>query len=100
MALPLNDFSQKLEKNPSTVVQLTSANPKRGSRRGRGGEGEEDDMHPLSSFLPQANAEDGGLHDLLSARMWRNHVLWRAGVGNLENQLRNSVNQFIFLSLF
>jgi len=40
----------------------------------------EDDMHPMVSLMPPVNVEHGSFHDLVSARMWGNHVIWRAGV--------------------
>ena len=40
----------------------------------------EDDMRPMVSLMPPVNVEHGSFHDLLSARMWKNHVIWRAGV--------------------
>jgi len=43
-------------------------------------EKEEDDMHPIASFMPPASTEHGTLHDLMSARAWGNHIIWRAGV--------------------
>jgi len=37
-------------------------------------------MHPIASFMPPASTEHGTLHDLMSARAWGNHIIWRAGV--------------------
>ena len=79
MALPQKNSSQHLEKRTGTsrsAAQEISAS----SEGGREGRGEEDDVRPMSSFLPQVNVKNSGLQDLTSARVWRNHILWRAGV--------------------
>lgn len=65
---------------------------------GREDKGEEDDMRPMASFLPQVNVENSGLRDLTSVRMWRNHVLWRAGVSFLQSGLTPANRHTIFSS--
>ena len=40
----------------------------------------EDDIPPMGDLVPPVNAQHGSFHDLLSARMWRNRMVWRAGV--------------------
>ncbi|KAF9788490.1 aquaporin-like protein [Thelephora terrestris] len=89
MALPPDSPSQQLEKRPNaskSVVQETSTIPE----RGQGGEGESDDARPMSSFLPQVNVTNTGLRDIMSVRVWRNHVLWRAGI--IEGIASGSLN--------
>jgi len=44
----------------------------------------------MSSFLPQVNAKNGVMHDLTSVRVWRNRVLWRAGI--IEGIVSGSLN--------
>ena len=59
----------------------SSPNPTPGESSARAtDEKEEDDMHPIASFMPPASTEHGPLHDLMSARAWGNHIIWRAGV--------------------
>lgn len=59
-----------------TAVQEISAPPE-----GDGDEkGEEHELRPMASFMPAVNAERGFWHDLTSLRVWRNHIIWRAGV--------------------
>ena len=84
MALPPDSPSQQLEKRPNaskSAVQETSTVPE----RGHNGDGD-DDARPLSSFLPQVNVRNSGLRDITSIRVWRNHVLWRAGVSVLNSE--------------
>lgn len=84
MALPPGNPSPQLEKRPSasrSAVQEVSAFPERANDE----KGEEDDARPMSSFLPQVDVK-GGLHDLTSVRLWRNNVIWRAGVSVLKGE--------------
>lgn len=74
MALPPQNPSPQLEKRQSAS---RSAVPE---ISGDGEKGEEDDARPMSSFLPQVNVKNGALRDLMSVHVWRNRVLWRAGV--------------------
>lgn len=94
MALSPKNPSPRLEKRPSvsgSAAQEVSGLPE----RGRDESGEEDDERPMSSFLPQVNVKNSGLRDLMSLRVWRNHVLWRAGVSVLKGE-RISTNHRIF----
>ena len=43
-------------------------------------EKDSDDMHPIASFMPSASVDGNALHDLMSARAWGSHIIWRAGV--------------------
>ena len=43
---------------------------------------ENDDARPMASFMPQ----EGSLDDLLSLRVWRSHVMWRAGASVLKSE--------------
>lgn len=43
-------------------------------------EGGDNDERPMASFMPPVQIERSTLHGLLSARVWRNHLIWRAGV--------------------
>jgi len=47
-------------------------------------------MRPMASFMPPANVECGGLSGLMSGRVWRNHVIWRAGI--IEGVASGSLN--------
>jgi len=97
MAVPLKITFSNLEEGPGTskvsfLEEPTSAgvtfeNPSSSRATYRGSPGDildekrgEDDMRPMVSFMPPVDAEHGSFHDLVSARMWRNHVIWRAGV--------------------
>jgi len=40
-------------------------------------------MRPIASFMPSVSTERGTLHDLMSARAWGNHIIWRAGVSTV-----------------
>ena len=84
MALPPGNPTPQLGKRQSasrSAVQEASGLP---AERGRGEKGEDsDDARPMSSFLPQVNVKNDGLRDLTSIRVWRNHVIWRAGVSEL-----------------
>lgn len=83
--------SPQLEKRPSasrSAVQEVSGLPE----RGRDEKGDEDDVRPMSSFLPQVNVKNDGLRDLMSVRVWRNNVLWRAGVSALKGPEHISTN--------
>jgi len=41
--------------------------------------GENDDARPMASLMPQVNVR-GSLNDLVSVRVWRNNMMWRAGI--------------------
>jgi len=96
MALPPENPSSQLEKRPSvskSAVKETSGLPE-GEHDERG---EEDDARPMSSFLPQVN---GGLRDLKSVRVWRNHVIWRAGIiEGIASGSLNFVSGLLFATL-
>lgn len=84
MALPLTVSFTHLEDGPSSSKATLGdtppvPSPLRGLRDDYGGK-EEDDWRPMASFLPTVDAVHGNLHDLMSARVWRNRVIWRAGV--------------------
>lgn len=75
MSLPQGVSLRQSERSPS------SSKPTPGESAARAtDEKEEDDMHPIVSFMPPASTEHGTLHDLMSARVWGNHMIWRAGV--------------------
>ena len=84
MALPPKNSSHHLEKRAGTTRPAAQENSA-SSEEGREDREEEDDARPMSSFLPQVNVKDSGLRDLTSIRVWRNHILWRAGVGFLQS---------------
>ena len=67
-----------------------------GSPESEGNEKGDDDMRPLASFMPSAKVEHGSLHDLMSARVWRNHAIWRAGVSAVANPCHCIVTVFDF----
>ena len=77
MTLPLPSSSSQLDgrRNTSkTAVQETLASPERDEKEG------EDDLRPMASFMPPVDVERRGLSGLMSAHVWRNHIIWRAGV--------------------
>lgn len=84
MALPLTiAFAQFEAGQSSSKATLGDTPPVPEPARGpddEKGPGDEGEMRPLASFMPGVNVEHGNLHDLMSVRVWRNHVLWRAGV--------------------
>ena len=86
MTLPPESSSHQLEKRvgvPKTVVQETSVSPE----RGRDENEEEDELRPMASFMPSVSVERDGLRDLMSIRVWRNHIIWRAGVSLMSRSL-------------
>lgn len=72
MALPLEASSEQLEKRLSVARILF---PKT----------ESDDARPMASFMPQVNVE-GSFRDRMSAHVWRNREIWRAGASVLTNK--------------
>jgi len=97
MAAPLKITFSHLEEGPSTPkasfwedpssprVVFENPSPSKATYGGSPGDvldekGGEDDMCPMVSLMPPVNPEHGSFHDLVSARMWGNHVIWRAGV--------------------
>ena len=53
--------------------------------RGHGEEQEGEDERPMVSLMPQVNTKgSGSLGDLASARVWRDHIVWRAGASILK----------------
>ena len=97
MAVPLKITFSHLEEGPSTSKVSFWEDPSSSgvafeksssSKATYGGSPEdileekrgEDDMRPMVSLMPPVNVEHGSFHDLMSARMWGNHVIWRAGV--------------------
>ena len=101
MSLQKKDPSQRLEKRPSipgAAIRETSAN----SDGGRDEGAEVDDARPMSSFLPQVNVKNRGIRDLLSVRVWRNHVIWRAGVSGVGLKIQSTsvdIDQRILLQI-
>ena len=99
MAAPLKITFSHLEEGPSPLKatfwedpsssRVTFGEDQNSSKATYGGSPEEvenekrgeDDMRPLASLMPPVNIEHGNFHDLVSARMWQNHMIWRAGVG-------------------
>ena len=82
---------QRLNVSRAAAHQTQSASPETGRDEKPG----EDDARPMSSLMPQVNVHGSSLHDLMSARVWRNHVIWRAGVSVLKIE-RISVKQCFF----
>jgi hypothetical protein len=75
MALQLATFSRQLDNKPSlSTFQETLAHH----------DADGDDARPMASFMPEVNVEDS-LGDLMSVRLWRNHVMWRAGASVLKS---------------
>ena len=82
---------QRLNVSRAAAQQTPLASPETGRDEKPG----EDDARPMSSLMPQVNVHGSSLHDLMSARVWRNHVIWRAGVSVLKIE-RISVKQCFF----
>ena len=80
MALPLPSSSRQLEERGSiskVAVQETSASPEKESdEKGE----EEEELRPMASFMPPVSDKHRGLGGLMSTHVWRNHIIWRAGV--------------------
>lgn len=85
MTSPLTSSSPQLDSSrlsiPATVILEALAFPERGYNEKRA----ENDLLSSASPGPQLNLKSSGAwFDLMSARAWRNHVVWRAGVSFLK----------------
>ena len=70
--------SQQLENISRAKILETVVFPERGDDEG-------DFVRPMASPMIQVNFESsGGLRDLWSARVWGNHLIWRAGASVLK----------------
>ena len=95
MTLPPENTSQQLKRlsTPRTVILETLAFPE----RGRDEDGK-DDVLPMASFVPQVNVEgSGSSSNLMSARAWRNHAVWRAGASILKSNRTSTNYRFLFV---
>ena len=86
MTLQLATFSRQLDNKPSfSTFQGTLASH----------DEESDDARPMASFMPPVNA-GGSLGGLASVRVWRNHLMWRAGASDLQSELISADHCFCF----
>lgn len=84
MTLPPLDLPQQPENAPN-ITKAVILESLAFSERGREEKGEGSGVRPVASPVQQANTEGSGtLYDLVSARAWRNHAVWRAGASALE----------------
>lgn len=78
MATPLTASFSQPEAGPSSPKSTFDVIPPAPSEKEEG-----DDMFPMASFMPPVNAARGSLYDLTSPNVWRNHIIWRAGVSSV-----------------